>query len=200
VLTRRSGFGAKGPSLRKLFLLLFLAWPGAAGAAVEIAFYSKELGASFPHAYVVLSGTIDATGEKIDSNHGFTARTVSPAVLMGSVKGEVMSVGKGYIRSSNRHFGFTLSDEEYRVVAGVIARWNALPQPSYNLNRKNCVFFVADVAAALGLKAPPVKGLMKKPHGFLTRVTRENEALIAARAGRLAPAGAAAPAAASTRK
>src|SRR3712207_8844051 len=48
-----------------LFLLvLAFAWPQAARAAVEIHFYSKDLGASFPHAFVRLTGTVDRSEER----------------------------------------------------------------------------------------------------------------------------------------
>jgi hypothetical protein len=40
------------------------------------------------------------------------------------------------------------------------------------------VTFVADVAEALGLSAPMVPKLSKKPKSFLQKVTRDNYALI----------------------
>jgi hypothetical protein len=166
---------------RFLIIIAALLCPAAAGAAVDLSFYSKDFGSSFPHAFVLASGTVDSTGEAVDANYGFTARTVSPAILMGSVSGEVMSVGKGYVRSSNKHFTLRLSDAEYRTFLGVVDKWKKLPQPSYSLNRRNCVYFVADVAATLGLNAPPIKGLMKKPRGYIARIARDNQALIAAR-------------------
>ena len=82
---------------------LFLAFLVAAGglavpahAAVEIAFYSRELGGNnFPHAFVRLLGTVDSTGEQVDTSYGFTARAVSPAILFGSVPGAVLRRGRG---------------------------------------------------------------------------------------------------------
>ena len=42
--------------------------------------YSRELGGNnFPHAFVGLKGTVDATGEQIDTSLGFTAHSVTPA-------------------------------------------------------------------------------------------------------------------------
>ena len=55
-------------------LLLLMAAPGR--AAVEISFYSHEFGANFPHAFVVLAGTDDRSGQRIDANYGFTATHV----------------------------------------------------------------------------------------------------------------------------
>jgi hypothetical protein len=156
-----------------------------ASAAVEITFLSKEFGASFPHAYVALEGTLDRTGERIDANYGFTATHVSPAVLLGSVKGEVMSVDPEYMSNSDRHFTITLSDDDYDRVMATVERWRTLEQPSYHLNRQNCVFFVAHVAAALGMKADTPKALMKKPRSYLEMLTRENQPWLAERGARL---------------
>ena len=71
--------------LALVFLLLFVL-PAQAWAAVEVAFYSRELGGNnFPHAFVTLQGTVDATGEAVDTSYGFTAKAVTPAILLGSV-------------------------------------------------------------------------------------------------------------------
>lgn len=169
----------------KAVALLLLVVPFPASAAVEITFLSKEFGTSFPHAYVALVGTLDRTGERIAANYGFTATRVSPAVLMGSVKGEVMSVDPDYISKSDRHFSITMSDAEYDRVMATVERWRSLKQPSYNLNRQNCVFFVAHVAAALGMKADTPSALMKKPRSYLEMLTRANQPWLAARGARL---------------
>ena len=47
---------------------------------------------------------------------------------------------------STRQFALTLSDERYRAVMAVVERWRNRPQPSYNLNHRNCVHFVAELA------------------------------------------------------
>lgn len=173
-----AGFG-------RLLSLLVLLLPAPAAAAVDIIFYSKEFGSSFPHAYVALNGTLDRSGERIDSNYGFTAKHVSPAVLMGSVQGEIMSVDAKYQSESDAHFSIRLSDEEYDRVMATVERWRTLKQPSYNLNRQNCVFFVAHVAAALGMTADRPPALMKKPRSYLEMVGRANRAWLAARGSRL---------------
>lgn len=152
-----------------------------ADAAVEIRFYSKELGASFPHAFVELEGQDDRTGEKVHANYGFTAKAISPAILLGSVTGEVMSVDSSYVRSSDRHFSFVLTDAEYDQVKATIEKWRQLKQPSYNLNRQNCVFFVGDVAASLGMRADTPKELMKKPRSYTESLVTANRSWLAAR-------------------
>ena len=172
--------------LRQLFLTaLLLVAPLQARAAVEISFYSHEFGSNFPHAFVTLQGTDDRTGDKIDANYGFTATHITPAILTGSVKGEVFSRDPAkeakYIAASNRHFSITLSDAEYDAVKARIGTWQALKQPSYNLNRQNCVHFVADLAASLGMKAETPAALMKKPRSYSEYLTRANRGWLLAR-------------------
>jgi hypothetical protein len=154
---------------------------GHADAAVEITFRSKDFGATFPHGFVSLSGRLDATGERVNANYGFTVRhLIGPSVLFGPVQGEVVSMDAFYVASSNRHFTMVLTDAQYRRVIDLVAQWRALPQPSYSLDRRNCVSFVAAVAATLGLRAD-ASGLMRRPRAFLDRVLRDNRPLLAAR-------------------
>jgi hypothetical protein len=154
--------------------LLIAAAPAA--AAVEITFHSKDFGISFPHAFVVLSGTLDETGEPVEANYGFTVRhLIGPSVLFGRVQGTIESVGDGFVEHSNRHFSMVLTDDQYREVLALVERWRALPQPSYSLDRRNCVSFVAEVATLLGLEAE-TRGLMRRPRAFLDRVRERNAA------------------------
>lgn len=167
-----------------LAALLLFGLPGPAAAAVEIAFYSRELGGNnFPHAFVALRGTVDATGERVDTTYGFTAKAVTPALLFGSVAGEIVVEGERQIARSTRQFALVLSDERYRAVMAVVERWRSRRQPSYNLNRANCVHFVAELAEAVGLRVERDQRLMKRPRSFLQHVRTLNPQL-AARADR----------------
>jgi hypothetical protein len=164
-----------------LGLLLAFGVPAPAAAAVEIAFYSRELGGNnFPHAFVSLHGTLDSTGEQVDTSYGFTAHAVTPALLFGSVTGEVVVEGARQIARSNRQFALVLSDERYRAVIAVVERWRNRPQPSYNLNHRNCVHFVAELAETVGLRVEYVQRLMKRPRSFLEHVRGLNPRLGAA--------------------
>lgn len=178
--------------LRRLLLCLTaLAWlaaPTAASAEVEIAFYSKELSDTFPHAFVVMKGRLDETGEEIDEALGFTAKAITPAILLGSVAGEVIPEKQSYIKHGDRQFVVIATDAEYRAVRKVIERWRTRKQPSYNMNKRNCVHFVAEVAEALGLKVDYTLGLMKKPRSFLLSVKSMNQALLDTRGARVAAA------------
>lgn len=157
-----------------LIALLVLLAANAAHAAIEVSFYSKELGTSFPHAFVRVSGTVERTGEAVDASYGFTAKTISPAILLGSVAGEVVSSSPDYVAKSDRHFSLALTDQEYDLLMAAVERWRQMKQPSYNLNRRNCVFFVADLARALGMKAETPKSLMKKPHSYIRSLVDAN--------------------------
>lgn len=169
------------------WLLAFVALhPAPGAAAVDVAFYSKEFGATFPHAFVTVEGTVDGTGEKVDASYGFTAKTVSPAVLLGSVTGEIIASAPGYIAKSDRHILLRLSDGDYARLMATVEKWRGLAQPSYNLNHRNCVHFVADLAATLGLHADVPRALVKKPRSYLQWLVRENRALLAQRGAAIA--------------
>jgi hypothetical protein len=166
----------------RLSLIVFalFGFHAPAAAAVEIAFYSRELGGNnFPHAFVALHGTIDATGEPVDTTYGFTAKAVTPALLFGSVSGEVVVEGEREIARSDRQFAITLPDEGYAALMAVVERWRNAPQPSYNLNRRNCVHFVAELAEAAGLRVERIDRLMKRPRSFLLHVRELNPSLAA---------------------
>jgi hypothetical protein len=163
-----------------LWLLAFLLFGihAPAAAAVEIAFYSRELGGdNFPHAFVVLRGSLDATGEQVDTSYGFTAKAVTPALLFGSVAGEIVVEGPRQVARSDRQFALTLSDARYAAVMAVVEEWRARPQPSYNLNRRNCVHFVGALAEAAGLRVEYLQRLIKRPRSFLQHVRGLNPEL-----------------------
>lgn len=156
----------------KLFILLPLVlWSGQAWAAVTITFYSHEFGASFPHAFVIVRGTVDMTGEEVDTNYGFTATSISPAILLGSVKGEVSSkLTDGYIKNSDARFSLVLTDEQYGKVLAKAREWREYPQKSYNLGKRNCVHFIGELAQAIGLKTNAKSKYFKKPRSYLIEV------------------------------
>ena len=135
--------------LLPLLLLLCAGWP--ADAAVTITFYSHDFGSSFPHAFVLLQGTPDTGGSPIDGNYGFTAKRITPAILMGSVEGDIESAPKPYVANSQPHWKMVLSDGQYAAVLATMEKWRSIPGKSYNLNRRNCVHFVADIARTLGM-------------------------------------------------
>lgn len=174
--------------IRLVLFVILIGWAGAASAQVDVHFHSKDFASTFPHAFVRFTGTDERTGEKVDINYGFTPVRVSPGILLGSVQGMIETVNPEYVARSDRHFTLRLTDAQYRQLLAIVEKWRAAPQPSYRLNSRNCVHFIAEMANALGLDAPEVKRLMKKPKSYLQKVTADNQALIQSWAQRHTPA------------
>ena len=168
--------------LRLILLSLLLLCAGLtapARAEVVVSFYSHDFGDRFPHAFIVVKGKLDATGEDIDTNYGFTATSVSPAILFGSVKGEVQTSKPDYIAKSDRQFDVTVDDATYARLLAKVAEWRDREQPSYSLNKRNCVHFVMELAETVGLKVDRKSKLFKKPKSFLMEMRGLNPELAA---------------------
>jgi hypothetical protein len=149
-----------------------LALASAASAEVTLTFYSHHfgtygLGVTFPHAYVRLSGTTKADAKPVNANYGFTAQTISPTIMWEPVEGFVISMPDDYMAMSQPHLSLPISDEQYRSVLAIVDRWRKYPQPSYNLNSKNCVTFVREIAIALRLPASNDVKFIRSPREFL---------------------------------
>jgi len=167
------------PILRALLaaLLTFATLFGAAPAwaAVTITFWSHELGNSFPHAFFTLRGVPDAGGAAVDANYGFTAKTVSPAILMGSVAGRLDISKPFYIAGSDAQFSVALTDAQYAAVLKLIAAWDdKTGDGRYNLNTRNCIHFVKEAARIAGLTDLDQPKLMKRPRSYLKAIAAAN--------------------------
>ncbi|MEO9600174.1 hypothetical protein [Parasphingorhabdus sp.] len=154
--------------------LLFMAcFSVTARAEVTVTFYSHDFGKNFPHAFFVAKGAL-ANGKKVDTGFGFTAINVSPGILFGSVKGHVKAPSADYIASSNPHFTVKIDDGKYRELLAVVKKWQAIPQKSYSLNKRNCVHFINDVIKTLDLKTNLKTANWKKPRSFMEEVMKLN--------------------------
>ena len=166
-----------------------------AGAAVTLTFYSRELGVYFPHAFVRVTGATDTDpATMIDTNYGFTAKAITPAVLAGPVAGKIMAAPAGYVHKSDAHLTLVLSDAQYAAVLATVGKWRDRPQPSYDLQSANCVHFVGDVARALGFRVEDRADLIKRPRSYIINLIRENPGMgTVVAGGRAAKALAVAP-------
>ena len=157
-----------------LIAFVLILCPVQARAEIIATFYSHDFDDYFPHAFFTLKGTVDATGEVVDTNYGFTAKSTSPAILLGSVTGIIESKDAKYIERSNAHFTLTLDDAQYQSLIAHVEKWRNLPGKSYNLNKQNCVHFVMEAAALLGLSVNRKSKLFKKPKSFVLEMMTLN--------------------------
>jgi hypothetical protein len=163
------------PLLATLLLLASIFGSAPAWAAVTITFWSHELGNSFPHAFFTLRGVPDAGGAPVDVNYGFTAKSISPKLLMGTVAGRLDISKPGYINGSDAQFALVMSDTQYNAVLRLIAAWDEKTGDAhYNLGNRNCVHFVKEAARIVGLTGLDQPKLMKKPRSYLQAVAAAN--------------------------
>jgi hypothetical protein len=163
------------PLLATLLLLASIFGSAPAWAAVTITFWSHELGNSFPHAFFTLRGVPDAGGAPVDVNYGFTAKSISPKLLMGTVAGRLDVSKPGYINGSDAQFALVMTDEQYNAVLRLIAAWDEKTGDAhYNLGNRNCVHFVKEAARIVGLTGLDQPKLMKKPRSYLQAVAAAN--------------------------
>jgi hypothetical protein len=155
-----------------LAALLTLVPLTAAQAEVIARFYSRDFGSVFPHAFFEVEGP--GVPKK---NYGFTAKTVTPAILMGAVAGKIIEMKPGYVAKSRHHFTLRLSDDQYANLMSVVASWGGRKQPSYDLYKANCVSFVRDALQTLGLRTNPNTRFLGKPKSFLNEVQGLNPGL-----------------------
>ncbi len=166
-------------SIVVLFFALFaLAQPAEAKVRVSFqSFNGSVFFGRYPHTFVVFDGTLDDTGEKIHENFGFTAKTVSPAVLTGPVKQEIYVEKEKWVQKTNRHFTITVDDETYRRMRNEVEVWRDHPGDFYDLDKNNCIHFVGRIAEMGGLKVDYPKELLRKPRAWLNHISKLNPQL-----------------------
>lgn len=160
--------------LSALILAIALLFSSDARADVVVTFYSYEAGGQFPHALLGFKGNMDGTGEAVDTNYGFTAKSVSPAILWGSVTGIVETAEPKYLAKSTPHFAIHLTDEQYGKLMALVDEWRNIPGKSYNLGKRNCVHFTMEAAALLGLNVNRQSKNFKKPKNFMLELKALN--------------------------
>ena len=148
--------------------------PASARAQVAITFYSHDFGTTFPHSFFTVKGRLQRGGPDIDSNYGYTPKVVETAILFGGwVGGEIETSKPGYVASSRRHFSVVVPDEKYDALMALVQKWGAR-QKGYNLSKQNCVHFVGEAAAIIGLKVNFNNGLIKRPRSFIDAMMQDN--------------------------
>lgn len=171
--------------MRRIFafiaLLAGLLAAAPAWAAVTLSFHSfngSMFGGRYPHAFIVMAGTLDSTGQAVNENYGYTAVTAGPSVLMGKVRGTINVEQPRYIATTNRHFTMTITDAQYHAIVAEVATWRDGPaQKRYSLDHHNCVHFIARIAQMVGFDLPVPQKLVRKPRAYLNLLVKTYPAL-----------------------
>lgn len=137
--------------------------------AALLTFYSHSFGENFPHAFVVIE-----TEEAEPDAFGFSARSLSPGILLGSVRGEMKVPGARYIRQSNPQFSLTLDAEQLASIRSVREIWEEPTKPRYHLEKRNCVHLVGELAESVGLETNQKSKYFKSPGKYLREVAALN--------------------------
>jgi len=159
--TRRAG----------LLALLLVLIAGPAWAEVTLTFYAHP-GARvrdgyllFPHAFVHATGSLDDTGDPVDWSAGFTARDPGPQLLFVRGVGVVDYPDPRYVGEGRPYLRLTVSDAAYRAVRARADWWGSPEGSVYDLRRRNCITFIADLARLAGLQTAAEPSM--KPGTFL---------------------------------
>ena len=144
---------------------------GQAWAEVTVTFYAHP-GARvrdgyllFPHAYVHAEGTVDATGEAVDWSAGFTARSPGPHLLFMRGGGVVEEPDARYVDEGQPFLELTVDDATWYALKARAEWWHSPEGSVYDLRRRNCITFIADLARVVGLQTAPEPSM--KPGTFL---------------------------------
>ena len=162
----------KGMMWRATWLALLLALAGGpAWAEVVLTFYAHP-GARvrdgyllFPHAFVHATGSLDDTGDPVDWSAGFTARSPGPQLLFARGVGVVANPDARYVGEGKPYLRLAVSDAAYRAVRARADWWGSPEGSVYDLRRRNCISFIADLARVAGLRTAAEPSM--KPGTFL---------------------------------
>lgn len=166
-------------ALKNLLVLCALTWATMSAAAVDITFHSfngSVLAGRYPHTFVAMKGTLE-DGTQVDENFGFSAKKATIAVLRGPVEHIVMTEKRKWLEKTNRHFTLTMTDEQYWQVREHVAAWRDAPGKYYDLETRNCIHFVGEIARIMGLQVAYPKGLLRKPKSWLNHIASLNPQL-----------------------
>lgn len=167
--------------LRALIPALLLSLvAGQAWAAVTVTFYAHP-GARvrggyllFPHAYVNATGTLDETGEPVNWAAGFTAKNPGPQLLFARGAGVVQEPDARYVGEGKPYLRLTVTDAAYRAIRARADWWAGPEGSTYDLRRRNCITFIADLARLAGLRTAGEPSM--KPGTFLEATAALNPA------------------------
>ncbi len=166
--------------LALLVAVLALAWSPAVSAKVAMTFHSfngSVLFGRYPHTFVSLDGTLEANGQRVHENFGWSARSASPAVLAGPVAGVILTEKDKWLSKTNRHFTVTLDDAAYWKVRRKVEFYRDQPGRFYSLETNNCIHFIGAIAQVAGLTVDYPHTMLRRPREWLNHVAALNPQL-----------------------
>lgn len=169
-----------GRFLAILLAIMGAGWATPALADVRLSFHSFNgslFVGRYPHAFIVLQGTLDSTGEVINENYGFSAKSAGPSLLNGPAVHEIAVEEGDYIAKTNRHFSVRISDAQYRAVVAEMRAWRDAPGKYYDLDTRNCIHFVGKIAQMVGLTVDYPEKMLRRPKKWLNHITALNPQL-----------------------
>ncbi len=153
---------------------------GQALAEVTVTFYAHP-GARvrggdllFPHAYVHAVGSEEATGAPVDWSAGFTAKSPGPHLLFTRGGGVVTEPDARYVSEGKPFLALTVDDATWHALRARAEWWNSPEGSVYDLRRRNCITFIADLARVVGLRTAQEPSM--KPGTFLEATAALNPA------------------------
>lgn len=172
-----------------IVLLLTLILPGPGGVWAEVpppsqipapvqirvTFYAHGWGTApngntyAPHAFIRIEGNPDG-GAAVDETYGFTATNLMNA--MAHKAGFVEAADPRYIGEAHPYFWLTITDAQYHALRTRIDYWKSPEGSLYSLWSRNCITFVADMAATLGLEPGNARGW--NPVVFMADTVKRN--------------------------
>jgi len=155
----------------------------AAQAQVRVSFYSHPWGFTssyiyFPHAFIVVEPDGASSSLRGPASFGFTAVNATAVLITKHGPGEIIPEDDRYRAVSTLHFSVVVSDEQYASLSRGIDAWRSVKGDPYDLNNRNCITFIAEMARLAGLKVAASATL--DPAVFLESVRRANLERIAA--------------------
>jgi len=153
---------------------------GSAWAEVTLTFYAhpgarvRDGNLLFPHAFVHATGSLEDTGDVVDWSAGFTARNPGPQLLFSRGVGVVEHPNPRYVGEGKPYLRLTVSDAAYRAVRARADWWNSPEGWVYDLRRRNCITYIADLARVAGLQTADEPSM--KPGTFLEATAALNPA------------------------
>lgn len=139
----------------------------------EVTFFSHSFGENFPHAFIIIEQA-DMQGRPVYDAYGFSAKHLSPKILFGNVDGHIIAPGPRYVRQSDPHFRLLITAEQKYRLDMIRDQWS---HKRYSLKKQNCVHFIAELVAALGLRVDWDSDHFNEPKSFLEEVLELNPGL-----------------------